>query len=107
LIVERDGPLPWTGPRGDLIVDVVEADGSPAIDVQCDAIADDPEAHEGSAIPFRTDAFGRCLLQGLPVGSYEVVLERWVDNARYEQVHSVRVVVGANGTSIRVVLPRE
>lgn len=51
------------------------------------------------------DATGRCVLARLPVGAYEVVFERWVDNTRYEAVHSVRVSLEAPGTRISVVMP--
>ena len=106
LSVERVGPLPWLGPRADLIIDVVEADGSPALEVQCDALADDPERQEGSAVRFSTNLAGTCAISRLPVGGYTVVFARWV-NGRYEEVDRIEVAVTTPVTRVRVSLPVE
>jgi hypothetical protein len=63
LVVERDGPLPWTGARADLAIDVVDAKGHPVPGLDCVLRALDPEADEGGETALGTNERGRCVLR--------------------------------------------
>ncbi len=106
LAVERDGPLPWLGPRGDLVIDVVDAHGGPMPGVECGFRPLDPDAEEGGAMPYGTDERGRCILRNLPAVRYEITLSQQVADDRVEVRRRLEVALPPGGRLIRVQLDR-
>jgi len=104
LSVERSGPLPWAGPRGDLVIDVVDGQGAPVANLWCEFKPEDPAAEEGGEMVFGTDERGRCVLRGLPAVAYRITLHRWVDNDHYEPIKELRVALRSPQTVVHVTI---
>lgn len=104
LEAERQGPLPWTGPRGNLVIVVVDRDGKPVPRLWCEFIPEDPDATDGGEDIFGTGKDGRCSIPNLPAVAYRIVLHRFVDNDHYEPIKRFRVVLAPRGTTHRVVV---
>lgn len=102
LDVERQGPLPWTGPRGNLVIDVVDQNGRPVPGLWCQFVAEDPEAASPGEDIFGTDDSGRCSLANLPAVAYRITLHRFVENDHYEHIKEFRVVLSPGGTTTSV-----
>jgi hypothetical protein len=100
LVAERQGPLPWAGPRGDLVIVVVDQDGKPVPGLWCEFVAEDPEAGNPGEDIFGTDDSGRCIIPNLPAVAYRVTLHRFVDDDHYEPIEQLRVVLSSGGTTI-------
>lgn len=62
---------PWDGPRGDLVIRVVDKLGQPVRDMSCDWVAQDPLAASAGGVN-GTDEEGRCILRGIPAVEYLV-----------------------------------
>jgi len=104
LSAEQSGPLPWQGPRGDLVIEVADPKGIPAAGIWCEFTPEDPAAEEGGEVVFGTDEHGRCVLHNLPAVTYQITLHRWVRNDHYEVIKGFRVRLLPAGTAIRVVV---
>ena len=74
LSLEREGPMPWAGPRGSLVVRLIDAAGRPVPDVQCSWMAVDPTVDAQSALAYSTDERGECRIDHLPATSYSIEL---------------------------------
>ena len=102
LVVERDGPLPWTGARADLAIDVVDANSNPVAGLDCGFRALDPDADEGGEVVFGTNERGRCVLLSLPAVAYEITLSRRGADGREEVLRRFEVRLTVPGKVIRV-----
>lgn len=70
--VDVEGPLPWTGPRGNLIVVARDAAGAPVPNLDCILKSDNSSA-EGNLLV--TDDDGRCRFLRVPAVGMSVVLQ--------------------------------
>lgn len=104
LEADRQGPLPWAGPRGNLVVVVVDQNGKPVPGLWCQFVSEDPNAAEGGEDIFGTDKTGRCQIPNLPAVAYRIVLHRFVDEDHYEPIKQFRVVLAPGGTTTSVVV---
>ena len=105
LHAERDGPLPWADPRGDLDLIVTDEHGRPIPELWCEFTPLDRVAEDGSETIWGTDHNGRCTIKNLPAVAYEVNLHRYIDNDHYgASIKSLRVIVTPNGGPVRVVV---
>jgi hypothetical protein len=103
---ESSGNLPWTGPRGDLVLSVSYSRGDPVPGIWCDFNPQDPRAEEGAEGLFATGANGQCLILNIPAVAYRITLKRFVDSNHYESLTEVRAVVVPGGrTVVPVVIP--
>lgn len=106
LKAEREGPLPWVGPRGDLVIVVTDAGGRPIAQLWCDLASDDPRVKLGGETPITTDRNGQCIFRNMPAVAYQLTLHRFVDDDEPpEPIHHVRAVVDQAVTIVRIVLP--
>ena len=69
------GPLPWDGPRGDLVIHVIDDNGDPVHGLYCYPRVVDPlvDGEEAYGI---TNADGQCIIKRLPATSYRVEIEK-------------------------------
>jgi hypothetical protein len=104
LVAERQGPLLWEGPRGNLVIVVVDQVGKPVPGLWCEFVARDPAAVEGGEDIFGTDEDGRCIIPNLPAVSYRITLHRFVADDRYEPIISFDAVLAPGGTTVPVVI---
>lgn len=102
LIAERQGPLPWTGARGELVILVVDENGRPVPGLRCDFVPEDPEAGNPIEGISGTDDNGHCSAANLPAVPYLVTLNRFVNNDHYEPIKEFRVVLVPGGTTTTV-----
>ena len=102
LVVRRDGPLPWSGPRGDLTIDVVDTTGNPVPDLDITFRPLDPEVEGAGATAFGTNARGRCVIANLPAVEYEVTVSRIGPDGRQQILRSVTVRLPEGGRVVRV-----
>lgn len=105
LVADRQGPLPWQGPRGDLVIAVRDEAGAPVPGLWCEFVSEDPEAAEGGEDIFGTGDDGRCVLRNLPAVAYQITLHRFVDDDHYEPIKTFRVVLAPGGTTIPMDVP--
>lgn len=102
---ESAGNLPWTGPRGDLVLTVTDRQGRPVPEIWCDFFPENPLANEGGEVVYATGPDGQCLIPNLPAVAYGIVLKQFVDN-HYQALTRVRaVVVPGDRTVLPVRLP--
>ena len=80
LVADRQGPLPWEGPRGNLSLLIVDEAGNPVPGLHVEVVPDDPNAAQGGEDVFGTDDAGRCLLKDLPAVPYHVTLLEFVND---------------------------
>jgi hypothetical protein len=99
------GPLPWTGPRGDLIIVAKTADGVPVPGLWCQIVPDDPMVEGQGDGLFGSDPNGRCVFRNVPLTSYRVFLRELVDDVRYEQVAETRAILSGALEVVPVVIP--
>jgi hypothetical protein len=106
LKVDWGGPLPWQGPRGDLTVKVVDANGRPVSQIRIDVRPVDPTVEWSGERIFGTNAAGICVIRNVPIAVYEVTLHEWVGNDHYDPqpTKSVRIGVSPGGASTTVVV---
>jgi hypothetical protein len=104
LVAERQGPLPWSGPRADLVIDVFDEAGKHVPGLWCEFVPEDPDAAEGGEDTFGTDDSGRCVLRNLPAVPYRITLHRFVDDDHYEPIKTFRVVLAPPVTTVPVVI---
>jgi hypothetical protein len=98
---QRDGPLPWTGATGDLVIDVVEADGRPVRDVWFSFDSEHSEVVVNSALPITTNTEGRCVVKRLPAVAYLVRMKVLVDE-QFLPLKEFRVELEPGGTHVEV-----
>ena len=103
LKAEREGPLPWVGARGDLVIVVTDAAGRP-MQVWCDLSSEDPRVKLGGELRNMTDRNGLCSFRDMPAVAYQLTLHQFV-NDDYEPIHHERFVVDRQPTIVRIVLP--
>lgn len=107
LSVERDGPLPWEGPRGTLDLTVRDADGLPVPGLLIHLTPVDPEVDIGGALPFGTNEAGRFIQARLPAVSYQVTLFAvGEEGPGADPIHTFSVTVTEAGTVVSVELPQ-
>jgi|GEM_PF-4380620 len=107
LRVERDGPLPWAGPRGTIDLTVRNSDGLPVPGLLIHLTPADPEVDIGSALPFGTNEAGRFIHELLPAVSYRVtLLAVGADGPESDPVHTFDVTVKESGTVLNVEIPQ-
>jgi hypothetical protein len=101
------GPVPWTGPRADLSLSVLDTTGKPVPRLWCEYTPVDPKVDASGEAIFGTDSAGNCRLENLPVGLYVIELHRWVDNDHYDPdpIKTIRIELALEGTSATVVIP--
>jgi hypothetical protein len=75
LTTKHMGPLPWEGPRGDLVIHVINAEGRPVKGLYCLPRAVDPLIDGGEAYSI-TDVDGQCIIKRLAATSYRVDIEK-------------------------------
>jgi hypothetical protein len=107
LTVDWGGPLPWQGPRGDLTIKVVDANGRPVSQIRIDVRPVHPMVEWSGETVFGTDAAGICVIRNVPIAVYEVTLHEWVGNDHYDSqpTKSVRIGVRPGGASTTLVVP--
>lgn len=75
LLPEWDGPLPWVGPTGGVVIRVVDPAGSAVVGVYCTVTPVDRLVPNGEAL-WTTDAGGRCRIGRLATVVYEIEIRR-------------------------------
>lgn len=101
-------PPPWEGPRGDLLIKVINSRGQPVPGLWCEVIPQDPRVPHGSETIFGTGPDGICQgTSNLPAVAYRVLLHEWIDNDHYdpEPVAELPVSLPAAGKTVVVTLP--
>ena len=73
-----DGPPPWEGPRGDLVVIVRDTNGKPIPKVWVAYTALNKAVPNDDPFPHVTDADGRSVLENRPAGAYRITIEQTV-----------------------------
>jgi hypothetical protein len=71
-----DGPPPWQGPRGDLVVIVRDTNGKPIPDLFVTYIALNQAVPNDDPFPHYTDEDGRSVLENRPAGAYRITIEK-------------------------------
>lgn len=71
-----EGPPPWEGPRGDLVVIVRDTNGKPVPDLFVTYTALNQAVPNDDPFPHYTDEDGRCLLESRPAGAYRVTIQQ-------------------------------
>jgi hypothetical protein len=104
LVVERDGPLPWSGPRGNLTIDVVDASGDPVPDLDIGIRPLDPEVEGAGATSHLTNRRGRCVIANLPTVEYEVTVSGNEPDGRDQVLRTFMVRLPAGGRVVRIKL---
>ena len=98
-------PSEWAGPRGRLVIRVVDTNGRPVPGVGCELISEDPRVSAGSDMRIGTDGEGILDLPNMPTVPYRIRLSQWVDNDHDEFVKEIRVVHVSTGSVVDVVIP--
>lgn len=104
LVAERQGPLPWAGARGNLVIAVVDQAGRPVPGLRCEFVSNDLAAVEGGEDIFGTDDNGRCVIPNLPAVPYRITLHRFVDDDHYEPIKSFDIVLAPGGSTVSVAI---
>ena len=107
LEVERQGPLPWLGPRANLEIVVVDQEGRPVPGLWCEFAAEDPEAASTAEEIFGTDDDGHCVIPNIPAVAYRITLNQLVEDDHYEPIKEFRLelVPGAPPALVTVEMP--
>jgi hypothetical protein len=107
LKTEWDGPLPWKGPRADLVIKVTDANGQPIKNLWVEFLPIDPIVDVGGEEIFGTGANGICVLSNIPAVGYLIRLHEWIGNDHYDPIpiREFRVVLAEEGTTFPVVMP--
>lgn len=101
LDVEWQGPLPWTGPRGALIVRAIDSAGKPVSGLLCDARPTDSAVQYSIGVALLTDEQGMCTFTSVPAATFIAI----VTDERHEEWRG-QAEVPANGTGrVTIVLP--
>jgi hypothetical protein len=98
------GPLPWNGPVGDLVLSLVDDSGRPVPQVWCDLVSADPRVQVAEGPPVGSDAAGRCTFDDYPAVAYTVAL-RVFTGTGYQFAKEVQATLVPTGTVIEVVVP--
>ncbi len=101
LTVETDGIGKWDGPRGTLVVRVVDPGGVPIKDVTCLLKADVPSAYVSDDTDRPTGADGICRFPNVGATWFEIEAFTYVDNRKW--VGRARALV-APGTTVEAPL---
>jgi hypothetical protein len=105
LKAEWMGPLPWTGPRGNLVIVAKTAKGAPVAGLWCQIVPEDPMVEgQGDGIS-GSDEYGRCVFRNVPASSYRVRLHEQVADTQYEQVAETRAVLSGAVEVVPLVIP--
>lgn len=99
LRLQREGPIGWTGPRGDLEVRVVDPDGN-AVPIEC-LLRPGSDQVRGEHLPLSAPD-GICSDTELPAVTWYVDLTYPVDGT--EQTKTIEIVVPAGGVGRAVVV---
>ena len=86
-----DGPLPWTGPVGDLALTVVDLTGRP-VSVECLLYTLDPRVRYEDIRNFRD---GKCVFRSIP--AVEWLVDVTFDAAGQNKTVTTKLVVPADG----------
>jgi hypothetical protein len=106
LVAERQGPLPWAGPRGTLEIWVVGDDNQPVVGLRCTFASWDSEVDDGGEDLFLTDDEGRCIIPNLPAVAFHVTLQRFVNDDHYEIIKQFDVALSGDRISkVKIELP--
>lgn len=104
LVVDWVGGLPWTGPRADLVIDVVDGAGRAVPNVECDPTPDDRSVHVVADTRYVTDANGRCAARQLPAVPYTVTLERQGNGDVFILLKTIHVDLQPGMDPLRVIV---
>lgn len=97
------GGLPWDGPTGDLLIRVVNPEGSP-VTASCNPEAIKPSAY--NMLPQDTDAQGLCAFRGVPATAYVVLITlETVDGSQWRRQYQVAAASGGSTPTTIVVDP--
>jgi hypothetical protein len=107
--VEWEGAVPWDGPVGTVVVQVVDARGRPASEgTVCDAKPVDPTIHYEPGVAFVTDKKGVCRLPYVPAVVVEVLVWRFDQSLVGQPAATRRATVTRDGAvRVTVTLPGE
>jgi hypothetical protein len=70
--VQWEGPLPWQGPRGTLVIRVMDAIGRPVVGATCETSPIDPSVDADMGVAFVTNKEGTCTIKNLPATAFKV-----------------------------------
>ncbi len=91
------GPLPWSGSRGHLMIRAVDDRGRAVVGASCAAHPVDPAVNADDAIAYGTNDQGECLIQNYPAARYIVTVTlEFADGTKVEAKR--RAVIPAGGT---------
>jgi hypothetical protein len=100
-----NGPLPWTGPRGDLLVVVTDALGNPGAGLDVRITPVDASVSAPAGVAYTTDSEGQSLRQNLPAVSVRVQVLRRVGEEFRTIGTSVTAVRPDERTVMRITVP--
>jgi hypothetical protein len=97
LELRRDGPMLWTGPRGVLIVKVLDRNGRPVVGVTCETVPLDATVEAETGLAFSTNAHGVWKNAYLPATKYVVRVVPWGFHTKV--LGTAKATVPPNGTT--------
>ncbi len=103
---QREGPLPWHGPTGELVVRVVDRNGRPLENMICEALPLDPAVDYNPSMGGlgKTGANGVCRAGDVPAAAFDVRVITF-GGGDVKVLGRTRATVVANGTTrVRIVV---
>ena len=86
LELEWEGPIPWEGLRGSMLVTVVDEDGRPLSGAQCSWEPVDPAVDADTGLAYSTGDDGTCRNEYLPAVAYTVIISMYLDGEGLTEV---------------------